>query len=359
MKRVVGQQRPRRKPLARRCALAVTLTIGLPLHSAAQEAKDIGSATGESATGKLENLVPPLANSSLRLRFHLGQVANNGATISPILPDMPFPISPYYVVQWNQASYVRPDILLLSDKATYDDRLGVARFAFEAEDGHAHVWLYPFEGSNWVYELYETDGSILTDGGSNLLLSTDQFINASFAHKLQFDFDGKLSKAAVYGSDQAKANGSVLSQVLSGFGLRFTDPGHVGQNRFVFLHIPISSSQPLSRKAQFFCRNGVVWLYSPELSSGEELLPFQPDAGPLHHFHYALNRYLRDLLTSRTCGDQNWPRGASDSSNWEVTGFYIGLETETIDRRRNQIDQNALGTLETGLQIANIRLTAD
>ena len=155
----------------------------------------------------IRDIIPPLAAASPRLRFHLGRVANNMPVISPTLPAMSdYPTSPYYVVQWNQTSYIEPVLLQKQDRTTYDSRLGKAQFAFEAPDRHSHVSIYP-SGQSWIYELYEAGGTLRKTGGSNIFLSSDKMAStATFDHVLNLDFDAKISMASISGS-KSQANG--------------------------------------------------------------------------------------------------------------------------------------------------------
>jgi hypothetical protein len=302
------------------------------------------------------DLIPPLESASPRLRFHLGEVQQNQPSISPVLPDMPFPPSPYYIAQWHQKGYIRPDMLQQSDKATYDARLGIAPYAFEAPDGHAHVWIYHY-GSGWLYELYEAAGSVDQGGGSNVFLTSDvRLMRATFDRRITFDFDTKLSRAAITASAEAQATGAVLSQVFVGFGLLFADPGS-SYKRSVFMQLPISISRANFNynKPMFFCSGQEIALFTPSLRSEQRTLPFSSDTGPLHHFHWVLNDYMHELVSSHACG-MNWPASASLMRNWSLTGFYMGLETEAADDRSSAASHDPQGTVETAIQIANVRL---
>lgn len=316
--------------------------------------------TGASSIGGavqlIRDIIPPLAAASPRLRFHLGRVANNMPVISPTLPAMPdYPTSPYYVVQWNQTSYIEPVLLQRQDRTTYDSRLGKAQFAFEAPDRHSHVSIYP-SGQSWIYELYEAGGTLRKTGGSNIFLSSDKMAStATFDHVLNLDFDAKISMASISGSKRAQANGSVLSQVFSGFSLRYIDP-QTRQQQAVFMQIPISGSGgPISRHAKFFCTGTRVTLFYPNLTNDEVLLPYASDPGPLRHFHYSLSNYLGDLIFAAPCG-VIWPSGATNPGNWSLVGFYIGLETEAADDRSGTSNPPQ-GVVETGFQLANLTLT--
>ncbi len=310
------------------------------------------------ATSLATDLVQPLDQASPRLRFHLGEVANNQPLISSTLPDIPGSPSPYYIAQWQQSHYIRPDILLRDDLATFDPKLGVARYGFEASDGHAHVWLYQ-SGQTWVYDLYEAGGTLRAGGGSNVFLSTDHFASGATLDKaVVVDFNAKLSKAAVDAPREAQMSGAVLAHAFAGFGLLFT--GNAKDiPQFVFLQIPITASRPFTRAARAACVGEGALLYAPPLSHGERTLPFAPDLGALQHFHYRLNDYLSGLLSVQRCGSEGWPAAAHDPANWRVTGFYIGLETETSDERPTSKLAGPQGYAEEGMQIANLRITRD
>jgi hypothetical protein len=309
----------------------------------------------ESLASGAQDLVPPLATASPRLRFHLGQVADNQSVISPILPNIPGDPSPYFIQQWVQSSYIQPTLLLRNHKVTYDAIMGKAAYAFEAPDGHAHVWVYRYNGT-YVYELYEAGGSLTPGGGSNLFLTSDKFVqDATLDRPITFEFDAKISRASISAPASAQNSGIVLSDAFVGFGLNFVDPTTGAHS--VFMQVPIAASRPadVPRKAAFYCQGSNVFLFSPSLVSGEPTLPFAPDFGPLHHFKYSINGYLNDLINSTTCGAL--PAAAKDPKNWQLTGFYMGLETQSMDARSTTAPPVALGQVEMGLQIANIKAT--
>jgi hypothetical protein len=300
------------------------------------------------------DLVTPLNQSSVRMRFHEGKIQNNQPLLDPNLPNMPGDVSPWYISQWNQNSYIFPNPVQANDPNTYDPVLGIAKYAFASADGHAHVWIYQNNGVN-TYELYETGGTLINAGGSNLFLTTDKMTPGSFGRPLTVDFDAKLSKALITGTPEALQNGIVLSQVFAGFGLMFTDPQTRAQ-QFVFLQIGISATRGgVSRTAQFICGgNNTVALFGPNMNNNEVILPYQSDLGPLHHFHYDMNRYLNDLLNTTSC-NARWTANQKNPANWTLSGVYIGLETEAADARNGTVGPPQ-GVLETGFQIANLRL---
>ncbi|CAM6054501.1 unnamed protein product [Sphagnum tenellum] len=287
------------------------------------------------------------------MRFHLGTIVNNRANVSPVLPDIPEEPSKWYISQWNQSEYIEAKSLRVDDPMTFDPRLGIARYAFNAADGHAHVWIYPTGSNNWVYELYEAGGTLIKTGGSNIFLTTDQMMPSTFNRKMTLDFDGKISKASIFGSPESQANGTVVSQIFAGLSMMFTDPSSHHQHH-VFMQLGISASgKSVRRSAEFVCdESSSIALFGPNLSRGELILPYASDAGPLHHFHYDLNNYLSDLLATKSCNVE-WSPAALQPTNWLIGGFYIGLETEAS--RGADAPQ---GVVETGFQVANITLVA-
>ena len=299
-------------------------------------------------------VVMPMMQSSPRMQFHQGEASDNQPLIPPGLPDLPGPASPYYVAQWNQAAYITAAGMVVRDPNTFDPRLGVAEYAFASSDGHSHLWIYRGSGS-WVYELYEAGGTLAATGGSNLFLAPVQRPDAAMDHRVTVDFDSKLSKAAIAASAEAQGSGAVMSMYFAGMGFLYTDP-RTRQQRFVFMQVPIASSRTVARQANFMC-NGQpgVWLYEPALTHDEVVLPFAADAGPLRHVHYSINPYLTDLLTTKACGE-HWTETERDPSNWRLSGFYLGLESESRDHRPGSPDPGAQGEVEMGVQIANISI---
>ncbi len=308
------------------------------------------------------DVIPPLSQQSPRLRFHLGQVANNQPLISPILPDLPFPPSPWYVAQWQQTSYIQPDVKILSNETSRGKPLGRTVFQFEAPDGHAKVRIHGHEGS-WTYQLEEQNGFVTEGGGSNLFLSVDANKEVStFDAPILFDADVKLNKAQILAYNQsALKSGAVLASIFSGFGLSFLDP-ITHKSQFVFMQVAISGSRNNAPGARYFCSltgGDPNLLYGPPESVTGSPLPFRPDAGNFHHISYNVTDLVHDLIsTPYPCGEKliEWPTSATLVKNWRLTNFYIGLETEVEDHRKDSSNAQAQGNLDVSLEISHLTI---
>ena len=281
---------------------------------------------------------------------------------------MPFPVSEWVVAQWGQTSYMTGDRMTKDDPSAHDARLGEAAYAFAAPDGHSHVWIFhDTTPDRWVYELYEQDGILHPGGGSNIFLTArDQQKDMTFDRPITYSVDLKLSQAEVaYFTPAAARNGAVVAMLFSGFSLQFADP-QSGLRQSIFLQIPIARSGGVATHGIYIplptkgARPNL--LYSAALGPDEPTLPFAPDPGPLHSFHYLLNRYLAQAVT-RTYRWQGqtvaWPAAALDFRNWRLTGMYVGLETQASDLRPQSVNHDKQGSVKIGVQIANLRVMRD
>ena len=300
-----------------------------------------------------------------RLRFHLGETANNQPLISPVYPDMPFPISEWALMQWGQSSCMSGDKMTTDDALCRDPQLGVARYAFAPPDGHSHLWIYKDNASGaWVYEISERDGTLRPGGGSNIFLANGSPRREfTLDREITYSVDLKLTQAeATYLTPTARQSGAVLAMAFTGFGILFKDP-ETKQQQFVFLQIPISSSRSISFPGTyiFLPTKGERpnLLYGAALLSGEPTLPFAPDTGTLHPFRYLLNRYVAQLISKpyRWKGEMvEWPAAAHDFHNWSLKGMYIGLETQATDLRPTSTNHDRQGSVVAALQISNLEV---
>ena len=284
--------------------------------------------------------------------------------MSPILPAIPGGPSRWILSQWNHKVYIQPGGLKIMDPATRDPRLGLANYAFSSSDEHSRIRIYRDRQLDaWVYELFERDGTLTDFGGTNVFLATDTFNGATtFDGKLTYSFDAKIPFAMVsYRTTEAKLTGAVLSQAFSGFVLKFNDIAS-GSTQAVFLQVRISLSRPLPSGPVVICSlkgSGVRLLYSPAFGPPEPPLPYRSDAGPLRHFTYSMNAFLEQMLAKPySCSGRTleWSAAAHDMRNWRITGFYIGLETQATDLRKDDGERNPQGEVAMALQIANVKL---
>jgi hypothetical protein len=316
----------------------------------------------------VESIYPDPGLTDPRLRFHMGKVANHEPFISPIDPDMPFPVSEWTLQQWHEDSYMSGDQMTKNDPATSDALLGIAPYAFAAPDAHSHLWIYHgAKPGTWVYEVYERDGTMRPEGGANIFMATTQPAKlTTFDHEIEYSVDLKLKEAEIhYLTPTAKQSGAVLGQIFTGFGIHFFNPT-TKQKQFVFLQIPIANSRENTHKDYYVVLPtdgaGLSLLYSAGMDSGEPTFRFAPDGGQLHSFHYSLNRYVAQMVArpySWNGRTVEWPAEAHDYRNWSLGGMYLGLETQSTDERPESTNHDQQGSVQMTLQIANLSVTQD
>lgn len=314
------------------------------------------------------DILPPLGPAVPRLRFHDGAVKNNQPKISPVLPEIPGPPSPWFVAQWGQHEFLKGDAMTQNDPTTRDPELGPATFAFTAADRHSHVWIYdPKSGEAPVYELYERDGELQAGGGSNIFLSVNMpAAGTALNRKMEYSLDAKLAQAAIaYDTPTAKKTGAVLASVFSGFVIQFPSPQNQ-QPSTLFLQIPHASSRGISGGDYRSCNisdGHMTIIFATELAR-DPRLPFTSDNGPLEHLSYSVNRYICNLIThplacTKSDGSRSSVTLANDLHNfddWRLKGFYIGDETEAKDLRPQSTDQRSQGSVSVALQLSQLHL---
>ncbi len=315
------------------------------------------------------NLFPGIEGDFERLRFHTGRTANNQAEISTDLPNIPGPESRWTLMQWSQPQVILPDSLTIDDPATRDERLGLARYAFTAPDGHSHMWIYQDPISRHpVYELYERGGALSATGGANIFLASDAPTGGiSLEHELLLEVDARLTKAAVKANPTAQQQGVVLAQAFSGFVIQF--PGQDGGAlSTLFLQIPIARS--ISSRGEYrscntrMARRTIIFGALPEVTS---YLPFEVDRNPLRHLRYNISSYVcalraRPIMCADSKGRKtSWsvPVDVNGFRDWKIVRMYIGLETEIQDIRARSESKDPQGQVEVALQIGNLRVTPD
>ncbi len=316
-----------------------------------------------------ENVFPGIEQDFGKIHFHTGRVENNLPEMSPTLPDIPGSPSRWSLMQWSQPLVISPTSLKTNDPTTRDDRLGVAKYAFNAPDGHSHLWIYQDPASHHpVYELYERGGALTSAGGANVFLASEAPPGGiSLGHKLSYEFDARLSKAEVKGSLAAQRAGAVLAQVFSGFVIQF--PEREGKTlSTLFLQLPIARSIPPLGEyrscTSVMGRRNIIIGAQPNLAS---YLPFAVDKAPLRHLRYDINSYICELVTRPIeCADSmghktSWsiPPDFTGFQDWRILKMYVGLETEIQDLRPKSQTKDPQGQTEVALQLANIRVTPD
>lgn len=329
----------------------------------------IFASTTDTSTQTAQNLLPGLGSEIQRLRFQTGRVVNNMPEISPTLPDIPGPASPWSVTQWSQTELLEADRMVTDDPATDDQRLGVANYAFTASDGHSHVWIYREPDTHQaVYELYERDGPLSAAGGANIFLSRDAPQGGiSLDHSIAYRLKARIAKARVDASPAATERGVVLAQVFTGFVIQFPEPDGSGLST-LFLQVPISvSRQPVNEYRSCTENSGRRTIIFDGNLRNDPLLPFHSDDGPLRPLAFDLSDYICALLSSATsCRDQSgelhdWspPPGQLSFQDWKITSIYVGLETQNRDARPDATSPLPQGHVEVGLQLTDLELVAD
>jgi len=315
------------------------------------------------------NFFPGIDDNFEQIRFHTGRTGNNQPEISSVLPEIRGSLSRWSLMQWSQLQVISPTSLKTNDPATRDSRLGLAKYAFSAPDGHSHVWIYQDPTSRHpVYELYERGGALTGAGGANIFLASDAPAGGvSLDHELLFEVDARITRASVKARLAAQQQGAVLAQVFSGFVIQFPDLDGKTLST-LFLQLPIARSIPALSEYRS-CASGakrrtIIFGALPKAAS---YLPFEVDRAPLKHLRYNINSYICELLTRPImCTDStghkaNWsvPGGAIGFRDWKIIKMYIGLETEIQDIRPRSDMKGPQGQVEVALQLGNLRVTPD
>jgi hypothetical protein len=322
-----------------------------------------------SGAQETTNAFPGIGGHVERIHFHTGRVTNNEPEISPILPEMPGVPSRWSLLQWSQSQVILPTSLKTDDRATTDARLGPAKYAFNASDGHSHMWIYLDPTSHRpVYELYERGGALTGAGGANLFLSSDAPQGGiSLNHEVLFEVDAKISKASVDASMSAQQNGAVLAQVFAGFTVHFPEKDG-GTISTMFLQLPIARSTPAQTAYQSCTTEGGhrTIIFGP-LQEKNSALPFEADKGALRHLRFNINSYICEILSKPiVCGDSagqktSWmpSAGVTGFQDWKITSMYVGLETEAQDLRPQSLTKDVQGKVEVAMQLADLKVTPD
>ena len=315
------------------------------------------------------NAFPGIGGKVERIRFHTGRVANNAPEISPILPEIPGAPSRWSLLQWSQSQVILPASLKMDDRAATDARLGAAKYAFNASDGHSHMSIYLDPTSHHpVYELYERGGALTAAGGANLFLSGDVPPEGiSLNHEVLFEVDAKISKASVEASMSAQQRGAVLAQVFAGFTVHFTEKDG-GAISTIFLQLPVARSIP-AQNAYRSCASeeGHRTIIFGPLQDKNSALPFEVDRGPLRHLRFNISSYICEILSKpiiceNSAGHKtSWSPSASVTGfqDWKITSMYVGLETEAQDLRQQSSTKDVQGKVEVAIQLADLKVTAD
>jgi hypothetical protein len=351
---------PGRRPIGRKTLVAVCSAAGLAILPM------IGLPAGAQEAA---NAFPGIEGKIERIRFHTGQVVNNQPEISPILPEIPGPPSHWSLLQWAQPQVISPTSLKTNDPTTRDARLGVAKYAFSAPDGHAHLWIYEDPASHHpVYELYERGGALTPAGGANVFLASDAPPGGiSLGHELIYEMDAKISKASVEASLAAQKSGAVLAQVFAGFVIHFPEQDSKAIST-LFLQIPISRSiESPNEYRSCTTDKGHRSLIFGALPNTNSYLPFSPDKGPQKHLRFNVTAYIcklisQPLICTGSAGEKtSWslPASISGFQDWKLLNMYVGLETEAQDLRPQSPTKDPQGKVEAALQLSDLKVVPD
>ena len=298
------------------------------------------------------NLILPLSSSSPQIRFY-----NADNSISPILPSLPGPPSPWGLAQFNHGLYLTPQGL---------GRYGSGPSAFYAEttpDQESELIIQNNASGN-VFSLYGTGGTVTSGGGRNLYLVAPVIggVDTHFSKEIDLSEDAGVYWANVsYATATAERTGAVLGFAYSTIGLYFHDPAGVDADQFVFMQIGLTFSSTLytTSTATYACSaTGIPVIYSPALAPGQRL-PFQAGGG-LRHLTYNLTAFLQGMVsTPHPCGGtggSRWDHAHQTLANWRVSGFSWGSETENTDGRMGASTNRPQGQVQLGISVANITM---
>ncbi|MGC9260941.1 MAG: hypothetical protein ACP5I8_12830 [Phycisphaerae bacterium] len=245
---------------------------------------------------------------------------------------------------WNSSEVLNANEMVTNDPNVSDPAFGPAAYAFTTPNQNAQLAIYRDAANNqWVYNLFERNGTLTPGGGANLFLSA----NASggpftMNHPIGYNLSAKISEAyATYDNPQAVTNGAVLAQVFSGFILQ-----NANQGLTVFMQIMLADSRDGTGGnggITYLSQSGNTYIVDITPPGGNPLA-FQTDVGPLQYLSYQLNPFFSEFLAAESFG-----AAAENSANWSLNSMYVGLETE------NSISSGVpQGTVSVGLQIAGL-----
>ena len=302
------------------------------------------------------NLVAPLAVSSAQLMFNEGQIANNQPLVDTVLPAVPGPVSSWTLSQFNHAVYLRPSNLLTLNVPGS----GPVYYATPSDQETMLMIRHVAGEPGFVFTLGNSNGTLTNAGGRSLYLNESALpgVPNTFDREIDLAVDARVAGAFVsYTFPTAKATGAVLAMSYTGVGLMFTDPLTRAQ-QFVFMQEGITGSGAASASPGFICTGNTVVLYAPS-ETAAQTLPFETDTGQLHHLTYNLTAAVQAMLSDSTpCGGGTspWTPAMENLANWQMTGTYIGSETENTDLRPLAATNQPQGSVLLELDIANLSL---
>ncbi len=290
---------------------------------------------------------PGLVNP--RMQFNTGQAVGANPQLSPILPNIPGPLSGWFVAMWHRSEVLNANEMVTNDPNVSDPTFGPAAYAFTTPNQNAQLAIYRDTANNqWVYNLFERNGTLGPSGGANLFLEVpNNSANVAMNNPIIYNLYAKIAEASVtYDNPQAMTNGAVVAQVFSGFILQ-----NASQGLTVFMQIHMADS-----RAGYGTKSGITDLqqsgntYLVDIAPpGGDPLAFQTDNGALHYLSYQLNPFFSEFLAA-----ESFKTAASNPANWTLNSMYVGLETE------NSISGGApQGAVSVGLQIAGLSVYSE
>ena len=298
------------------------------------------------------DLIPPLSSSSSQITFY-----NTDNSVNPARPNVPGPPSPWGVAQFNHDDYLTP-----RGVKTYGSGSS-AVYAEISPDQESELIIRGNGGSGRVFSLYDADGTVTSDGGRSLYLVAPVTgdVDAHFDREIDLSEDARVYWADVgYATDTAERTGAVLGFAYSTIGLYFHDPAGLDADQFVFMQVGLtfSSDRYTTSVATYACNaGGIPIIYSPALSPGQRL-PFRSSNGPFTHLTYNLTAFLRSMVNaSHPCGGTGasvWDQAHRTLTNWRVSGFNWGSETENTDGRATASTSQPQGHVQLGISMANV-----
>jgi hypothetical protein len=308
---------------------------------------------------RAQEIYPPL--DSPKLRFESSGVPD---TRVPALPGLS---SPWRVAQWAKSEALDPSELRHRDNARRDPTLGDPVASEVTPDGQSALAIYR-SNAGYIYELRSQNGIRQPGGSSNLFLTASPLTpNATFDSVISYDLDATLSEAtATYKTPEGKEKADVMAHVFTGFTLNMH--GVAGSPNYdVFLQIGHSSTRQEPSgffECQIAKQGQTITVGFGANPLGAQRLEFASDHGGLHHLHYVINDYLRNMLArTPSCRDANgaqsktsFSAAAHDVRNWKLGGIYLGLETHNRDARPEATDHEVHGAVTVAFQIANLHV---
>ena len=341
------------------------------------------TAYAHAAAAPWQSVFPNPGLTNPRMNFNLG-TRIKGVDIpgnSPYLPAIPGPLSGWTVTMWHRHETLNARELLRHDRALCDPRLGVPTYAFITPDHNTHLAIYrDHKARRWVYELFEKNGMLLPNGGSNLFLSASaKGGSLAMNHPVVYNLWAKLSQAHIkYYNAGAEKSGAVLAQVFTGFIFSMRSP-HPADQITLFLQLPLADSRddtlggkPLDGTGGVtyqHCdsgKNGTVIIENITPRGGCPLL-FRAQRGPLRHLHYRLDKFLSAVLAHppmfrNSLGNTQrlaYSNQARNLKNWTLDSMYVGLETQNRDYRPGVTNHAPQGTVSVALQVANLSVMTE